>query len=60
MDAICSQTGQISTPEHYHEISTSRKEEPRMPIKETSGLLYWDQSRLQGLSPWEHNDDDIS
>jgi hypothetical protein len=28
---------QMSTPESFYEISTSRKEEP---IKETSGLLY--------------------
>jgi hypothetical protein len=57
MDTACLQNGQIPTREHCYEILTHRKDEPKMPIEETSGLLYWDQSRSQGLSPWGQNDD---
>lgn len=33
MDTICSQNGQISTPERYYEMPTRRKDEPRSPLK---------------------------
>jgi hypothetical protein len=34
MDITCLQTGQISTPAHYYEIPTSRKEGPRIPTED--------------------------
>jgi hypothetical protein len=40
MDTTRLKNGQISTPKYYYEISTSMKEELRMLIKETSGLVY--------------------
>jgi hypothetical protein len=50
------QIEQIYTPACYYEISTSRKKEPRAPIKEISGL---DWNRPHGLNPWTHDDDDF-
>ena len=35
-----------------------RRKEPRMPIKKTSGLLYWEWNGSQGPGPCKHDDDD--
>jgi hypothetical protein len=58
MDTAYLHNGQNPILERYYEIPSSRKEEYRTPIKETSGLLYRGRSRPQGLSPWERNYND--
>jgi hypothetical protein len=40
IDTAPSQNGKISTAIRYYEIPTGRKEKPRPPTEETSGLLH--------------------
>jgi hypothetical protein len=43
----------MHTPRLPNAIMKYQTQEKRHP-----GLLHWDQSGPQGLSPWEHDDDD--
>lgn len=58
MDTTCLQNWQIWTTTCCCEILTSRKEDPMPSTEETFGLLYWDPNGPQGLSLWQHDDDD--